>query len=174
MNFNQDSSYFQYFVLWEKIKGFGKRFATLKNASFWASNLNKLVVTNYTTSVEKPVFNSYYIFMKISGRHLRVQDCGLLCRSHFSHVYCILWVRRGCLDIRNWTAVRYTGSLFIIVAIGSRVVKTDQLFQNSPSKPSNGKPSEGLLQFFFYFKGHNHLLFGFEVFRLPNALPQGR
>ena len=112
------------------------------------------VVTKYTRyhkSVERPVFNAY-IFMKISGRHLRVQDCGLLCRSHFSHVYCILWVRRGCLDIRNWTAVRYTGSLFIIVAIGSRVVKTDQLFQNSPSKPSNGQPSEGLLQTFFILK----------------------
>ena len=55
-----------------------------------------------------------------------------------------------------------------------RVVKTDQLFQNSPSKPSNGQPSEGLLQTFFILKAINHLLFGIEVFRLPNALPQGQ
>lgn len=33
-----------------------------------------------------------------------------------------------------------------------RVVKTDQLFQNSPSKPSNGQPSEGLLHTFFILK----------------------
>ena len=30
-------------MLWEKVKGFGERFATLKNASFRASNLNRLV-----------------------------------------------------------------------------------------------------------------------------------
>ena len=39
-----------------------------------------------------------------------------------------------------------------LTGVGNRVVKTDQLFQNSPSKPSNGQPSEGLLQTFFILK----------------------
>ena len=39
-----------------------------------------------------------------------------------------------------------------MVLMRIRVVKTDQLFQNSPSKPSNGQPSEGLLQTFFILK----------------------
>ena len=38
------------------------------------------------------------------------------------------------------------------VQVHSRVVKTDHLFRNSPSKPSNGQPSEGLLQTFFVLK----------------------
>ena len=33
-----------------------------------------------------------------------------------------------------------------------RVVKTGQLIQNFPSKPSDGQPSEGLLQTFFILK----------------------
>ena len=36
-----------------------------------------------------------------------------------------------------------------IAGISSTIGKTDQLFRNSPSKPSNGQPSEGLLQTFF-------------------------
>ena len=39
-----------------------------------------------------------------------------------------------------------------IIGICIRVVKTDQLFRNSPSKPSNGQHSEGLLQTFFILK----------------------
>ena len=39
-----------------------------------------------------------------------------------------------------------------ILGMDIRVVKTDQLFQNSPSKPSNSQPSEGLLQTFFILK----------------------
>ena len=56
-------------MLWEKIKGFRNRFATLKSASFLVSNLNKLVVTKYTryhNSVEKPVFNACTL-MKFQG-----------------------------------------------------------------------------------------------------------
>ena len=59
---------------------------------------------------------------KVSGRDQRLQETG----------------------VQQGTAIRRQQR-------PSRVVKTDQLFQNSPSKPSNGQPSEGLLQTFFLF-----------------------